>query len=743
MTSKKPEKFSIKQLASAELSPNEKLENDPSLEYVTLNRRNMYYLDYLLKQNIHLFTGTYARVYKGLQVDCDNSTQECVYKVLDTEIEARGDCFFHSALYNLGKKYLGKRHSSGYVRDSHAGAVKFRQMLVDHYVEQTGDPTIKNATHKYQDEYEPVSDEMPAAYAHKYDRNVIVFYLTDGGFRVLFLVNKNHLDKNIDFFIFTPGPDHFTTLKRKRDFKQNGLMDLLLQYRLDSGETIMDDVLTQPFPEGSFKDIIRTYEFFEVENIYRLFDTLLPVVGPEGPEPRPIVEDLTGLTEHQRVMRILESGRRPNTTHVERFRKEYLRNMNSPRGASASGFRHASSSKSASSSDNRSASGLSSNSHLKLPPLLPPSAFLKSSGSDKPSRGHGWGGYVDIPENKGYVLNQYQADPARVRQAYTEARSLSPDTKAYLKQHVGYSPTTDMMQLKGMYSPPKPDPARVRQAYTDARSISPDTKANLKQYVGYSPTTDMIQLKGMYSPPKPDPARVRQAYTDARSISPDTKANLKQYVGYSPTTDMRQLKGMYSPKRASKRSPKRAPKRSSKQSPKNKPKMYTAKAPRGSTRYLENAPNASPTNLLMIKMRNENMYGNNDDLFRLIPPEVPIPSKVPPPLPPRPPKPPRVPPPLPPRPPKVDLPKSPRRIPGPPKPPRPIPVPPKVPPPLPPRPPKPPIGVPSPRHPVVIRPLDLTRSQDMRQNSPRPTGLLKGTRTSMFNLPNFGTRKKR
>jgi hypothetical protein len=45
-------------------------------------------------------------------------------------------------------------------------------------------------------------------------------------------INKNALDKNIDFFILTENPSHYTTLKRIPHFKQKGLMDSFLDYEI-------------------------------------------------------------------------------------------------------------------------------------------------------------------------------------------------------------------------------------------------------------------------------------------------------------------------------------------------------------------------------------------------------------------------------------------------------------------------------------------------------------------------------
>jgi hypothetical protein len=194
-------------------------------------RRNMYYLDFLLTQNINVLTGTRNRVYKGLHVVCNDEEKTCKYKVLNEEIEAAGDCFFHCALYNLGKKYLGKIGlTKKEQRDNKENANRFRKMLVGHYKDQLGlHPTRREMAEAdgFLEQYAYVDSVIAKAYADKCNRNVCIFTIGNpddvlgGGFTVELILNKYNLGEKLDFFIHTQGPAHYTTLKRLPGFETN------------------------------------------------------------------------------------------------------------------------------------------------------------------------------------------------------------------------------------------------------------------------------------------------------------------------------------------------------------------------------------------------------------------------------------------------------------------------------------------------------------------------------------------
>lgn len=255
-------------------------------------RKNMYYLDFLLTQNISVLTGAHTRVYKGLEVVCDDESQTCKYKVLNEQIEAAGDCFFHCALYNLGKKYLGKLGLSKKEQaDNKRNAYRFRKMLVDHYKDQLrlNPSNLEMAeADRFLEQYEYVDSVMAKAYADKCDRNVCIFTIGNpeqvmgGGFTVELILNKNALDKKIDFLIHTQGPAHYTTLKRIPGFRTNEIMDRFLEYQVEyQGRpiTIWRDLQIQhdaTEAPGSFNDKIRTYNINGPSDIYRLFRTVWP-----------------------------------------------------------------------------------------------------------------------------------------------------------------------------------------------------------------------------------------------------------------------------------------------------------------------------------------------------------------------------------------------------------------------------------------------------------------------------------
>jgi hypothetical protein len=285
----------IENIEDRHVSPNRPLArrheiNDPGNPFIDSGTysRNMYYLDFLLTQNITLLTGTRNRVYKGLHVVCDDEEKICKYKVLNEEIEAAGDCFFHSALYNLGKKYLGKIGlSKKEQRDNKENANRFRKMLVDHYIDELGlHPTRRElaVAEGYLEQYSDVDSVIAKAYADKCNRNVCIFtignpdHVLGGGFTVELILSKYHLDEKIDFFIHTQGPAHYTTLKRLPGFDTNEIMTRLLRYEykgipLWRDMTIQHDATEAPY---SLNDRIRTYNINGPKDIYRLFQTEWP-----------------------------------------------------------------------------------------------------------------------------------------------------------------------------------------------------------------------------------------------------------------------------------------------------------------------------------------------------------------------------------------------------------------------------------------------------------------------------------
>jgi hypothetical protein len=302
--------------------------------------RTLYKLDYLLKKKIHILTGARKRVYKGLHLVCDDERKTCKYKILDREIEARGDCFFHSALYNLGKKYLGPRGTR--VEDNIENARKFRKFLVDYYIEQTGNRSAL----EFRRQYSNADNQMAQAYAHKFNRNVCIFIIRDeaafdGGLSrydlsVELIINKNALDQKIDFLILTQAPEHYTTLKRIPGYRQFALMNKLLDYVIDvipspingwkSQITLREDIRLQhdrTEAPGRFEDIIRPYIITGVLNVYTLFDTEfpefpdladladLPDVGDRSPSLSPTT--LAGLSEEEQIKYLLKkTAKRPN-----------------------------------------------------------------------------------------------------------------------------------------------------------------------------------------------------------------------------------------------------------------------------------------------------------------------------------------------------------------------------------------------------------------------------------------------
>lgn len=283
----------IENIEDRHVSPNRPLargENDlgnPFIDSETY-RRNMYYLDFLLTQNISILTGTRNRVYKGLHVVCDDEEKICKYKVLNEEIEAAGDCFFHCALYNLGKKYLGKIGlTKKEQRDNKENANRFRKMLVGHYIDQLGlHPTGRElaVAEGFLEQYAYVDSVIAKAYADKCNRSVCIFtignpdHVLGGGFTVELILNKYHLGDKIDFFIHTQGPAHYTTLKRLPGFQTNEIMRRLLEYEYEGTPLWRDMSIQHDATETrySFNDRIRTYNINGPKDIYRLFKTDWP-----------------------------------------------------------------------------------------------------------------------------------------------------------------------------------------------------------------------------------------------------------------------------------------------------------------------------------------------------------------------------------------------------------------------------------------------------------------------------------
>jgi hypothetical protein len=281
-------------------------------------RRNMYYLDFLLTQNITVLTGTRNRVYKGLHVVCNDEEKTCKYKVLNEEIEAAGDCFFHCALYNLGKKYLGKIGlTKKEQRDNKENANRFRKMLVGHYKDQLGlHPTRREMAEAdgFLEQYAYVDSVIAKAYADKCNRSVCIFTIGNpddvlgGGFTVELILNKYNLGEKLDFFIHTQGPAHYTTLKRLPGFETNDIMRRLLEYE-HQGVPLWRDINIQhdntERPKFCFGDRIRTYNINGPKDIYRLFQTdwpyePLPDFSLDAVEVLPVPEGLNNMTPRTR-----------------------------------------------------------------------------------------------------------------------------------------------------------------------------------------------------------------------------------------------------------------------------------------------------------------------------------------------------------------------------------------------------------------------------------------------------------
>ena len=312
---------------SPNVSPNKEL-NLPNRRHPFMgesNGRALYYLDYLLRKRIGEITGTTHRIYKGYHFVCDHKRKTCKVKMFDSEIEARGDCFFHSALYNLGKKYFGPRGTRLEEIDNKENAKKFRQLLVRHYLEHN--PSFTEGIETYMPQYEYVHNTIASSYAHLFNRSVCIFNITTYAvLSVDLYINKNALTSNIDCFILTESPQHYTTLKRKYGFKQDGLMDLLQDYELSIqddmhmlypkdlskyGEkthiTIRDDLQIKHSEEttrSKFDDTIRYYMIGGPQNVYRLFKVDFPEFDENAQEtrsPNLSANELAKLSEEEQI----------------------------------------------------------------------------------------------------------------------------------------------------------------------------------------------------------------------------------------------------------------------------------------------------------------------------------------------------------------------------------------------------------------------------------------------------------
>lgn len=467
---------------SPNVSPNRNLNYpDPESPFLGLNYgRKLYELDYLLKKNIRLLTGARKRVYKGLHLVCDDERKTCKYKILDSEIEARGDCFFHSALYNLGKKYLGPRESR--LEDNIENARKFREFLVDYYIERTGNRSAL----EFRGQYDNADSQMVQAYAHKFNKNVCVFVIRDEGafdrgeshydISVELMINKNALRGKIDFFILTQAPEHYTTLKRIPGFK-SPLMNRFLDYVYDvepsninewkSEIPIREDIRIQhdrTEAKGRFEDTIRSYMITGVRNVYRLFQTPFPefpavedfpnVEIPGSPSLSPTT--LAGLPEDEQLEYVLKkTSRRAKSS-----------NVNAPFGTVL---------------------GVTRYSNPKIIKPIGPLAPLRPLSDFEPSK------------------------EEHAKQMFAEAKNMSPYTAAQLKNHFGYNPgSKGSLKPRPKVSPkariprPAPKPRPRPRTKKSSESISNSNIAQLLEV--HSPkTVEQItgkKLNGLNEKPK-------------------------------------------------------------------------------------------------------------------------------------------------------------------------------------------------------------------------------------------------
>jgi hypothetical protein len=517
---------------SPNISPNRGL-NRPDAEnpfFDISNRRILYYLDYLLKNRITTLTGARKKIYKGMHVLCNDERKTCKFKILDNEIEARGDCFFQSALYNLGKEYFGPRGNNEEEEHNMQNAINFRQLLVRHYLEYNPpNKSIIEAMEPFQ--YTDV--EVIKSYAHLFNRNVCVFTVLKGTtelsneLTVDLLINKNALSEKIDFFILTQGPAHYTTLKRIPKFKQAFLMNLLLDYdfkideRLSREElkkygtrtniTIRNDLNIEDsidLPHGTFGDTIRHYEIGNTKDVYRLFKVDVPKLPAlehlpevEG-SPNLSPKTLSGLSEEQQVNYILKKTSKGSDTRSSRSKAS---KVDAPLGTVLGVTRYTN--------------------PLEpigppLAPLIPLSYFEHNTsgiGKDMINR--------STIRNRGPIQNRspYNANfkKARASKYLKQAENMSPYTAAQLKNHFDYSPTLN------------PE-AHAKKMFAKARNMSPYTAAQLKNHFGYSP-----ESKGSLKP-RPKVSKPKPRKPKSESIS---NANIAQLLSKSNKKEVEAIIG--------------------------------------------------------------------------------------------------------------------------------------------------------------------------------------------------------
>jgi hypothetical protein len=461
---------------SPNVSPNRNLNYpDPESQFFGLNYgRKMYELDYLLKKNIRMLTGARKRVYKGLHLVCDDERKTCKYKILDSEIEARGDCFFHSALYNLGKKYLGPRGTRLEEIDNIENAEKFREFLVYYYIEKTGNMSAL----EFREQYHNADSQMVQAYAHKFNRNVCVFIIRDEAafdpgqsrydLSVELMINKNALRGKIDFFILTQAPEHYTTLKRIPGFKPT-LMNRFLDYvytveasNVNEWRTeipIREDIRIQhdrTEAKGRFEDTIRSYMITGVRNVYRLFQTPFPQFPavedlplenfPESPSLSPTT--LAGLSEEEQLEYVLKKTARRPRSKSPRGSKAKLSNVNAPFGQVLGVTRY-------------------TNPKMLKPIGPPPLAHLRP-------------------------LSDFESSEEHAKKMFAQARDMSPYTAAQLKNHFDYSPGS-----KGSLKPrPKVKARTPRSASKSKKSSESISNANIAQLLEVHTPKTVEQITG-------------------------------------------------------------------------------------------------------------------------------------------------------------------------------------------------------------------------------------------------------
>ena len=552
----------IPNIADRNVSPNappSKLLNLPNAEnpFFGLNYgRTLYELDYLLRQNIQLLTGARRRVYKGLHLVCDNERETCKYKILDKEIEARGDCFFHAALYNIGKKYFGPRGTSREEIDNMINAQKFREFLVDYYVKHTGNvsalefrPRLSNA-----------DSRMVQAYAHKFNRNVCVFTIRDEAafdpgqqrydLSVELFINKNALREKVDFLILTQAPEHYTTLKRIPGFKTTTIMNRFLDYvytyenvpSVKNGKKqlpIREDIYIQhdkTEATGRFEDTIRTYMIIGVKNVYRLFQTPypdfvaledLPEAEPEG-SPTLSPNTLAGLSEQEQLDYIIKKTAKGSNvlkskpTKAKSHRespKANASNVSAPFGT-VLGVTWYHGNKPV---DSRARSPRHAPKHEPLAPLRPLSDF-EPPYEEPPYETRGVGQIMmnrshspdHRPDNAHLKPGESAPEESAIskedlaKQMFARARDMSPYTAAQLKNHFNYSPGTNRRSSlkprpKARTRTPRPSPRpspkpAPRPAPRPAPKPRPKTKTPASRASESISNADIAQLLATHSP---------------------------------------------------------------------------------------------------------------------------------------------------------------------------------------------------------------------------------------------------